>query len=72
MSDKHAKNMTWYAYEFETAGTKENPKVIAYEVQFRLRTMRPEDSAHVLVEGPQVTKLAKYLDNNPHVAGREE
>lgn len=69
MSDRHARNMTWYAYEFETAGDAKNPKVIAYEVQFRMRTLKPHESAHFIPEGPQVSKLARFLDNNSWLKG---
>lgn len=69
MSDRHARNMTWYAYEFETAGDEKNRKVIAYEVQFRLRTLKPNESAHLIPEGPQVARLARFLGNNPFLKG---
>lgn len=55
---------SWYAYEFETAGERENPKVIVHEVMFRTRTIAPEESVHLLIEGPPVTKLFKFMLSN--------
>jgi len=66
MSDvhNHVRNEHWYMYEAETAGTRDAPKVIVHEVAFRTRSMLPEESAHILIDGPQVSRLFKFLLNN--------